>query len=203
MKKASAKIPRFKTMAELNAYTKRHPPLWPGDYDRLSNWIKETKAYERAQTRALEKTPRRKKSVTLAYPDKRRVTIPLPTIHRSVEETRQSRINLNWRMDPNKKATLLKSACPCIECNGDGWIYDPNDPPCPAEGNKMRSKITCPKCKGSRLASDEELKAFHLELQNAQREKYDKTLEGLTFLQKALNKLTAAEYQAIRQDNHR
>ncbi len=35
----------------------------------------------------------------------------------------------------------------CISCDGSGRIYDPNDPRCPIEGNKMRNVIGCPHCK--------------------------------------------------------
>ncbi len=37
---------------------------------------------------------------------------------------------------------------PCVRCGGGGWYYDPNDPPCPIEGNKCRDTLTCECCKG-------------------------------------------------------
>lgn len=42
-----------------------------------------------------------------------------------------------------------KQVWPCVECRGHGKIYDPEDPPCPIEGNKGRHKIRCPKCDGT------------------------------------------------------
>jgi hypothetical protein len=38
---------------------------------------------------------------------------------------------------------------PCLPCGGDGWVYDPHDPPCPIEGNKLRNRLTCQGCGGS------------------------------------------------------
>lgn len=40
----------------------------------------------------------------------------------------------------------LKHEYPCPECFGYGKVYDPDDPPCPVEGNKMQDRIACPKC---------------------------------------------------------
>lgn len=45
----------------------------------------------------------------------------------------------------------------CRECGGCGWIYDPRDPPCPIEGNKMRDRIKCPFCHGSGATTREEM----------------------------------------------
>jgi hypothetical protein len=47
---------------------------------------------------------------------------------------------------------------PCLECRGCGRIYDPDDPPCPIEGNKLRNRIKCPKCKGSGEGSRKEIR---------------------------------------------
>lgn len=44
---------------------------------------------------------------------------------------------------------LADDKWPCPVCLGREWDYDPNDPPCPIEGNKMRNRITCPDCGGS------------------------------------------------------
>lgn len=44
---------------------------------------------------------------------------------------------------------LARGEWPCGHCDGRGTIYDPNDPPCPIEGNKMRGRVTCTRCGGS------------------------------------------------------
>ena len=44
----------------------------------------------------------------------------------------------------------------CLECAGTGRIYDPNDPPCIIEGNKLRNRIQCPRCKGNKLGTKAE-----------------------------------------------
>ena len=37
---------------------------------------------------------------------------------------------------------------PCLACRGQGTVYDPEDPPCPVEGNKYRRTIRCAACGG-------------------------------------------------------
>lgn len=44
----------------------------------------------------------------------------------------------------------VEGAYPCTHCGGDGWVYDPDDPPCPIEGNKMRTRLKCTACAGSK-----------------------------------------------------
>ena len=44
---------------------------------------------------------------------------------------------------------LADGKWPCPLCDGRGKIYDPDDPPCIIEGDKMRNRITCPRCCGS------------------------------------------------------
>lgn len=39
---------------------------------------------------------------------------------------------------------------PCVACRAYGWVYDPNDPPDPIEGNKLRNRLKCPGCKGTK-----------------------------------------------------
>lgn len=48
---------------------------------------------------------------------------------------------------------LADGRWPCPACFGRGWDYDPNDRPCPIEGNKMRNRITCPECEGAGTGS--------------------------------------------------
>ena len=44
---------------------------------------------------------------------------------------------------------------PCTLCNGKGWVYDPDDPPCVVEGNKLRNRLKCQLCKGTSKGSKE------------------------------------------------
>lgn len=37
----------------------------------------------------------------------------------------------------------------CYSCTGSGRIYDPDDPPCSYEGNKLRRTFKCQTCNGS------------------------------------------------------
>lgn len=43
----------------------------------------------------------------------------------------------------------FRKGWPCPDCSGKGWIYDPNDPPCPIEGNKCRDRLKCIHCKAT------------------------------------------------------
>src|SRR4051794_13258178 len=50
---------------------------------------------------------------------------------------------------------------PCLYCRAAGTIYDPDDRPCPVEGNKCRDRIKCPKCVGTGCGEKSEcLKAY-------------------------------------------
>ena len=40
---------------------------------------------------------------------------------------------------------------PCYQCEGRGSIYAPGSRPCPIEGNKMRDRVACPSCGGSKI----------------------------------------------------
>ncbi len=49
----------------------------------------------------------------------------------------------------SKYQYLSKREWPCLVCRGRGWDYDPEDPPCPIEGNRGRNTIPCAACGGS------------------------------------------------------
>lgn len=79
----------------------------------------------------------------------------------------------------------------CRACKGCGTVWDPNDPPCPIEGNKMRGRIKCPECGGTGEGSREEYR----EALKMRREEYKTRLEGykeqqalIRGLRKKLNK---------------
>lgn len=50
---------------------------------------------------------------------------------------------------------LARGEWPCGHCDGRGTIYDPDDPPCIVEGDKMRRRIQCPQCHGTGRADYE------------------------------------------------
>lgn len=56
---------------------------------------------------------------------------------------------LEYRMAHKLMPSMESNLWPCMLCDGRGKVYDPNDPPCPIEGNKMRSRIPCTKCNGT------------------------------------------------------
>lgn len=86
---------------------------------------------------------------------------------------------------------------PCLACRGQGTIYDPNDPPCPVEGNKYRRTIRCTACGGSgkgtkaacRQAYQETLEAYRTE-----RREYDRLAR---LRRAAIQKLTNDEIRAL------
>lgn len=54
---------------------------------------------------------------------------------------------LRYRSLYGSELELGEREYPCHGCGGKGWYYDPNDSPCPVEGNKLRDRIKCAKCK--------------------------------------------------------
>lgn len=51
----------------------------------------------------------------------------------------------------------------CVECEGSGRIWDPDDPRDPYEGNKLRNRIECPTCKGKGVGPVEPYLKFYSE----------------------------------------
>jgi hypothetical protein len=70
---------------------------------------------------------------------------------------------------------------PCHNCNGRGSYFDPDDPPCPIEGNKCRRIIKCFSCKTTGY-NDESFDVWfnrfkeYLEFQKAVADKKEKDL---------------------------
>jgi len=64
----------------------------------------------------------------------------LETLHAYVQSTcgRSDRV----------RDLLANGKWPCPLCDASGKIWDPREKPCPIEGNKMRSTITCNRCGG-------------------------------------------------------
>lgn len=88
---------------------------------------------------------------------------------------------------------------PCLACRGQGTIYDPNDPPCPIEGNKYRRTIRCAACGGSGKGTKEACrKAYQAAIYKYPQEKAD--YEGLSRLKRqALQRLTKDEIKALKE----
>lgn len=86
---------------------------------------------------------------------------------------------------------------PCTECRGYGRIYDPDDPPCPIEGNKMRNRIICPKCKGNLQISRGEWLQIYRDAKTKHKESLLKWMEKDRLKKSGLNKLTSEEKKAL------
>jgi len=91
-----------------------------------------------------------------------------------------------------------KSDYPCLNCLGEGFVYDPNDPPCPVEGNKLRNVIHCPTCKGTGST----LKAVHEYVYKNAISEWEKRAKEFNtkcaIMKNALAKLTLEECLTLR-----
>jgi len=86
----------------------------------------------------------------------------------------------------------------CTECHGYGWIYDPNDPPSPVDGNRGRDRLTCQKCKGS---GEGKLSDYNEQWKNSQeyhKEQVEKYKRDMILYKSILAKLTEEELDYIR-----
>lgn len=70
---------------------------------------------------------------------------------------------LSWERWFEKQCLSLNRQIlyPCTRCNGSGTIYDPQTKPCSIEGNKLRPRITCPSCNGSKRGQESEWRRTH------------------------------------------
>lgn len=115
--------------------------------------------------------------------------------YRSLAEFRDRTL---WTSGARKFFSENRNRWPCLACQGIGTIYDPNDPPCPVEGNKLRNRIACPKCGGSRCIDKREFSAAYHEAINEYLKEKDE-YESLVKAKKvAIKKLTDREVQALR-----
>ena len=88
---------------------------------------------------------------------------------------------------------------PCLACRGQGTTYDPEDPPCPVEGNKYRRTIRCTACGGSGKGTKEACRQTYRKSVEAYRQEKDE-YDWLVRLRKAaLARLTKEEIQALRE----
>jgi hypothetical protein len=86
---------------------------------------------------------------------------------------------------------------PCLECEGRSRIYDPQDEPDPIEGNKLRSRIKCPACKGTGEGSYNEVKAAYEATVAGYRESLAKWEHEESLRRSGLAKLTTQEKRAL------
>lgn len=92
---------------------------------------------------------------------------------------------------------LAQGNWPCPQCDGLGRDWDPDDPPCPIEGNKMRNRITCPRCKGTRVTTRSEWQ----QMRDAAVARYNadarERMAQRAVMRQALDKLTTEEAAAL------
>jgi len=93
---------------------------------------------------------------------------------------------------------------PCRKCRGQGWEYDPDDPPDPVEGYKLVRRLKCEVCKGQKHSSlPEDKAAFECYIENHRKSYQQKMAEygkhNIT-VESALAKLTAEEVSALKKE---
>lgn len=86
---------------------------------------------------------------------------------------------------------------PCLECKAIGTIYDPEDPPCPVEGNKLRNRIKCPGCGGTRFGPKAKVVEAYGKALAEFKEKLRRWEERKATLRSAWRKLTPAERKVV------
>lgn len=97
-----------------------------------------------------------------------------------------------------RSLTCKKHKWPCLACDGYGRIYDPDDPPCPIEGNKMRNKLKCQICSGTGAGTKEEVMQEYKEYIKNFKLQLSKYNELLKHKKSALKKLTQQEIKALK-----
>jgi DnaJ-class molecular chaperone len=88
---------------------------------------------------------------------------------------------------------------PCLACRGQGWVYDPKDPPCPVEGYRHVRQLTCEACQGTGQGTRKAcLEAYRKVVQayEAEKEEYDRLVR---LRSQALERLEGEEIEALRE----
>jgi hypothetical protein len=88
---------------------------------------------------------------------------------------------------------------PCLACRGQGTIYDPEDPPCPVEGNKYRRTIPCAACGRSGKGTKEACRQAYQKVVEAHRKAKDEYDRLVRYRKDALARLTKDEITAFRE----
>lgn len=88
---------------------------------------------------------------------------------------------------------------PCLACQGQGTVYDPEDLPYPVEGNKYRRTIPCAACGRSGKGTKEACRQAHQKSLEAYRQEKDEYDRLARYRKDALARLTTDEITALRE----
>lgn len=133
---------------------------------------------------------------TLRFPDGTKKALKLTKVPKNLEEFRQDFISLSF-LEEKKKFDTGFFPCTVNDCRGKGTFYDPNDPPDPIEGNKLRNRVKCPKCHGTGRGERREFTALYKKAKAAAQTKVRAEVEKAKATQSALDKLTAEEWRLL------
>ena len=136
----------------------------------------------------------------LELPNGKTIEIELPPVPKSFNAFKRDWGYLYAKDELLKVPTFIP--CHNPDCRGRGWIYDPNEQPCPVEGNKMRSRLKCTDCGGTGCGSKKKLqeihRARHTREAEIRQEKLDQVEKAKKSLQKLSKTLTAQEWENLR-----
>lgn len=129
--------------------------------------------------------------LTLNLPGGETRTVTLNTIP-TLEELRRQ-----YSSYAKREHMELHDYFPCMECNGRGKIYDPDEQPCPVEGNKLRSLIPCGVCQSSGRSTKEVYDAKLQEVKERVEEANAELTRKVNLTQSLLDKATLDEWKAL------
>ena len=92
----------------------------------------------------------------------------------------------------------LDTFYPCFKCEGSGRIYDPGDPACPIEGNKLRSRIKCPECEGRKTCALSEFKRIWKVNHTRAKEGREKAVQAHHTAQLVLKRMSGADWESLK-----
>ena len=88
---------------------------------------------------------------------------------------------------------------PCLACRGRGTVYDPEDPPCPVEGNRGRRTVACTACGGSGEGTREACRQACRKTVEAYRQEKAEYDRLVCLRHEAIQRLTKDEIAALRE----
>jgi hypothetical protein len=95
----------------------------------------------------------------LLLPSGQEHNVEIPSKPQTFDQFKRSWGQLYCKPEKFEVPTFIP--CHNPDCRGRGWIYDPNDQPCPVEGNKMRTRLKCTDCNGSGNGDKKKLMAIY------------------------------------------